>query len=514
MDKGTELNKRVWALFEKAGFHTKPNKNEPTEHKIRLLGGVKKPVDLYATLRTPRVVIVGSNKSGPKIHGFFDHVAGLADLRDSAAANVGLLVLTERELDRREKSYLTRKRIHVWGERELSYYEAVAKALGTFAKYELIYSFGVPTQEQTLKATLPAVKLEQPGRKSSRDVELYAFSIPVDFLLKTCVILRKARGSAFAYQRMLTKKRLPRIGDFVDKPDALLPTNIVVHLGSSVVVEKVHKTVKNARGKVIDFWETNHNLVALTIPLRYGSLEIIDGQHRLFGFIYSKKKNRESFRVVVVGIKDISEERRTKTFVAINDKARRVDPSLVAYLRHTDSERICKNHADLMAIKVVVELNKKPPFKNAIRLFDYGPQEITLKGFYGYDLKGMVGPNGLLRKYYPNTSHAFVGALRTYFTVLSELFEKEWKEPKTYIIPTNRGISAFLKLLKSILKNEQARITKETARKYLQPVKERWIKRTWVRSKLHTSYTASQGWKQFHRDLVKTVKRKYTHFME
>jgi len=35
-DKGAELNRRVWTLFEKAGFETKPNSNNPAEEVVIL----------------------------------------------------------------------------------------------------------------------------------------------------------------------------------------------------------------------------------------------------------------------------------------------------------------------------------------------------------------------------------------------------------------------------------------------------------------------------------------------
>jgi hypothetical protein len=33
---GPQLNTIVWELFENAGFTTKPNSNDPSEHKIKL----------------------------------------------------------------------------------------------------------------------------------------------------------------------------------------------------------------------------------------------------------------------------------------------------------------------------------------------------------------------------------------------------------------------------------------------------------------------------------------------
>lgn len=512
-DKGDELNERVWRLFEQAGFLTKPNSNNPTtEHRIRLADDVEKPVDLYATDSDTGVAIVGSNKSGPKVKGFYDHVEGLAKLRDSAQAAVGLLVLSEKELRTPEERYLRRKGIHVWRQRDLEYYEEVVSSIGGFAKNEIIHSFGVPAQGEIVKITVPAVRLKQP-RRTGRNVEVFGFTLPADQLLKTCLILRKARGSAFAYQRMLTKKRLPRIGEFLDQRDALLPTSIVVHLGNSVVVDEVQRDLNDRSDRRIEFWR-EHELVALTIPLRYGSMEIVDGQHRLFGFTHSKARTRRDFELVVVGIKGIDEQRRTRTFVAINDKARRVDPSLVAFLRYTDNENVCRKYPDQMAIKVVVELDKAEPFTNRIKLFDIGKQKITLKGFYGYDLKGMVGEYGLLRQHYPNKSQEYVNVLRLYFGVISRLFEQQWRDPGKYVIATNRGISAFLKLLKSILRTENRPLTEPMARKYLVAVRDNWVRRTWETSQLDTSYSASQGWKQFHRDLLKSVRKRYGSFKE
>ena len=98
-------------------------------------------------------------------------------------------------------------------------------------------------------------------------------------------------------------------------------------------------------------------------------------------------------------------------FVAINDNSRRMDANLVAYLKYTDDECQCQEDPELMAIKIVVELNETTAFRDKIRFLDVGTQKITLKGFSGYDLKGLLGPRGLLRKYYTNNSREYVKAL-------------------------------------------------------------------------------------------------------
>jgi DGQHR domain-containing protein len=514
MAKGDDLNKRVWSLFERAGFHTQPNSGSNTERTIALPDGVEKPVDLFATDAALGISIVGSNKSGRKISDFYDHIAGLEDLRDAAKANGLILVAPAKEFSETELRFLRKKGVQVWGDRELTYFEALVDAIGPLARYEILNTFGISTEDQTVKATIPALMVKQPSWSSKSKVELYMFCLPADVLLKTCSVLRKARGNAFTYQRILSRKRLPRIGEFVDTAKALLPTSIVVHLSDSVVVQHATKVIHDSDGHKISLWQKDPHLVTLTIPLEYASMEIIDGQHRLFGFVYSRQKTRDNFNLIVIGIRNLGSNERSKTFVAINDKAKRVDPSLVSFLRYTDNERSCQKNSDLMAIKIAVELNKKVPFKGAIRLWDYGQQKITLKGLSGYDLKGMVGQNGVLHRYYPQKSEAYVGILRMYFSAISGLFENEWKDPKTYIIATNRGVTAFLKLLKSIHKNEQKRADEGIVKGYLSIVKDNWIKGTWETSKLDTSYSASQGWKQFHRDLIKTIQKKKAGFRE
>jgi DGQHR domain-containing protein len=513
IDEGAELNARVSSVFENAGFETQPNSINRTEHAIELDNGIKQPVDLYAREPKLNLTIVGSNKSGTKIDGFHDHIAGLKALGEAADANVLLFVATGRELTEKDMVYLRKRGIHFWTERQLAYYESLVHAIGTFAKYELIHSFGVRTAEQTVKITVPALALKQPRWLASRKIELYVFVLPADVLLEMGSVLRRARDNAFTYQRILLRKRLPRIADFLKTSTAILPTCIVAHLSDTVDVENVERELHNANGKKLKLWQ-EHHVVSLTIPREYSSLEIIDGQHRLFGFVHTSKRVRENFNLIVVGIRNLPESGRSKTFVAINDKAKRVDPSLVSFLRYSENENKCQKNPDLMAIKIAVELNKRPPFKNAIRLWDFGPQTITLKGISGYDLKGMVGENGSLRRYYPNKSAAYVGALKMYFSAIEGCFETEWKNPKTYIIATNRGIAAFLKLLKSILKNEGKCLDEATIRKYLQIIKNHWVKRTWITSKLDTSYTASQGWKQFHRDLVRTIRQEKPGFRE
>jgi len=120
-----------------------------------------------------------------------------------------------------------------------------------------------------------------------------------------------------------------------------------------------------------------------------------------------------------------------------------------------------------------------------------------------------VSPSGVLRKLYPsNKPEIYEKVLRTYFSTVRSMFKDEWTHPQTYIIATNRRLSAFLKLLKSVLLTHNNKITAGTVKKYLGPLKSR----KWDYATLSKSYVGSQGWKDFYRDLAKQIKKKHKNF--
>jgi DNA sulfur modification protein DndB len=509
MDKGAALNQRVWTLFERAGFQTQPNSNSTAEHVVTLPLDKQRPLDLFAQVPDLGVTIAGSNKSGA-IKGWSAHVNDLEAISKAAGANKALLVVTGFEVEDADRLFALHRGVVIWQESELAYYEAVTDAIGEYAKYEIIHNLGITTTEEKDTHKVLAIRLSQPMPNSG--TELFMFSMTPERLLKTCVVFRRAKGSADAYQRMLRKDRLPKIRSFVTKADAILPTNLVLHLGSNVVVEPLKKQVyQDLDGNIVTISSSSNDLVVLSIPMEYASLELIDGQHRLFGFAKTDAATKKSFSLLVLGLRNLSDKTRQNTFVAINDNSRRMDPNLVSFLKYTKDEAACQKDTELMAIRIVVDLNRMSPFKGLIRLLDIGKQKLTLKGMSGYDLRGLLGASGALRKLYPsNKPEVFTKVIRLYFSTIRSMFKSEWDHPETYIIATNRGVSAFLKLFKSILLTHKKKITTATIKKYVGPLKS-W---RWDYATLSSSYVGSQGWKEFYRDLAKDIKKQHKDFVE
>jgi DGQHR domain-containing protein len=514
VDRGAQLNRRVWSLFEKAGFQTEPSSQSTAEHIVDLSARKKRPIDLYARVPDLGVTIVASNKSGRSIDSWTDHVLGYEEIGRKAGASKVLFVLTGKEEHADERRYVLDKGMAYWGEDELAYYEAVADTIKSYAKFEIIHALNIQTAEERDTHRVLAIRLRQPMPSAS--TQLFMFAMSPERLLRTSVIYRRAQGDAAAYQRMLRKNRLPDIRKFVTRPDAILPTNVILHLHDRVTVDEVKDeefrdrsdrpiSLSRARG--------DYDLVVLNIPMEYASLELIDGQHRLFGFVDTNPTTLHGFNLVVLGVKGLDLTRRRDTFIAINDNSRRMDPNLVSYLKYTKDDAACQKDSALMAIRIVVDLNEATPFRKSIRLLDVGRQRLTLKGFSGYDLRGLLGPKGLLRKHCPtNQPKEHVRVLRIYFSTIRSVFKKEWDDPDRYIVATNRGISAFLKLLKSMLKTHNGPLSQDVVDMYLRALKASW--ETWEFSQLRNAYVGSQGWKQFHRDLVGTIRKKHAEFRE
>jgi len=320
----------------------------------------KIPVDLFAHESALGITIIGSNKSG-KLNRWTEHVNSCKALGDKAGADRVLFVVTGTELEEHDKQHVQALGMRIWTEEELSYYEAVADAIKEYARFEIIHALGLSTHEEKDTHRVLALRMQQPTAGSS--TELFMFTVPPERLLKTCVIYRRAQGNAQAYQRMLRKSRLPQIRKFVTQTDSILPTDVIVHLGTKVTMEAIKPGEFVGPSGPVTLSRGGYELVVLNIPMEYASLELIDGQHRLYGFVDADPATKRGFNLVVLGIKGLNEKQRRATFVAINDNSRRMDPNLVSCLKYTLDDSECQRDSELMAIRIVVELNKTTPFK-------------------------------------------------------------------------------------------------------------------------------------------------------
>src|SRR4029077_1575337 len=134
-DKGAALNKRVWQLFETAGFATKPNSSSDAEEAVKLPGkGTPRTLDLLAEISSLGVKIIGWNKARRRLsESLTVDIHDYEKLRSLTGANGVLFVSTEKEISPENKRYAELRGMRVWGKNDLEYYETLLDTIGEYA---------------------------------------------------------------------------------------------------------------------------------------------------------------------------------------------------------------------------------------------------------------------------------------------------------------------------------------------------------------------------------------------
>jgi len=230
---------------------------------------------------------------------------------------------------------------------QIDYFRKLTNHIRLSAKYQLLAYIFKNAEIPGLNLTVPATMGKMGGKT------FYNFLIKPYDLLKIAYISHKKGTSPEdfdSYQRMLEPNRLKKIGKYIDS-GGQFPTNIVINIKSKKGVE-FHKTENIGES----------SFGQLTLPSTYASAWIIDGQHRLYGYAYSNRAQKDSedktvFPVLAyINLPEISE---AQLFVDINSEQVKVKRSLLNEIYSNlkwDSEKFSEKIEGLCA-RTVMTLN-------------------------------------------------------------------------------------------------------------------------------------------------------------
>lgn len=385
----------------------------------------------------------------------------------------------------------------IWNYRILKYYDKVSYVLEEWTKYdifrELNFFFEIVNSHKE-----PAVKIKQ-GKSFP---EMYILGLHPGLLLMIGYVLRRTSNKPDAYQRVINKYRIEKISEFLSSKEVLLPNSIIITFDKDL---KIQKEIEYKNGH-------------LKFPIQYCSAWIIDGQHRVYGFIKTKYKNwsiesNNDFKLPVLAFRKLDEILQNKTFVNINYYQKKINPSLLCDLATATKD--LKNELTWPSL-LIVELNKVPPLKDYVKVseFDTG-RPITLSSFARYGLLGTLlgfnkrkaeynGPLYHYAYFYPKLKFENIKnqeAFKKQLNLLKRFFkgvEKNtkntnkdkdpWRNLKNYSLLKTTGINALLLVLARIIeKYPKIDINLET---YLKPFKKINFEREYVANK-------GGGWKGF-----------------
>lgn len=270
---------------------------------------------------------------------------------------------------------LEKEGIVFWDNKAVKYFDRTSDTLEEWMKYEIYREFNIVPHTQT-EHSAKAIEIRQPNFPT-----MYLLGMNPGLLLRIGYVLRRTSNKPDAYQRAINKQRIESISKFIESGLALLPNSIIIVFDDDPDVQD-HLKFKNG-----ELW----------FPVKYCSAWIIDGQHRVYGFIKTKYRDwsvevDNDFKLPVVAFKSLAEIEQNRTFVNINYFQKKIDPTLFC-----DLATITKDLGNELTWPslLVSELNKKGPCKDMVKTSEFDSSKaITLSSFSRYALlESLLGYN-------------------------------------------------------------------------------------------------------------------------
>lgn len=323
---------RVWCLFARMGF-LKMNSDRNFRLSYTFDNKVPgKQIDIFAADEETIFIIECKSSSKRTSASFQKDINEINGIRGNIVTNlkkcfegklkVVWLFCTENIIiTDNDKGRLQEHKIFHLNQDDIRYYEQLIENLGISAKYQLFARIFSNQEIPEIKNRVPAIKGKMGG------YTYYSFSIEPDTLLKLSYILHRVNTSddtLNTYQRMVKKKRIREINEFLKGDNNFFPNSIIINIDTK-------------KGNPLNFYssssaehDSNTKLGILHLPKCYKSAFVIDGQHRLFG--YGFNEYRFSHTIPVVAFENLPSDKQANLFVEINNKQKSVDANLLKTL--------------------------------------------------------------------------------------------------------------------------------------------------------------------------------------
>lgn len=211
-------------------------------------------------------------------------------------------------------------KLNEWGialfdDNTISYFSDLVKHLGSAAKYQLLGNLFANQEIKNMECRVPAIQ-GQMGKHT-----YYSFSIEPEKLLKIGYVLHhnKAHDNMMpAYQRIIKKKRLGEVRDFING-GGYFPNSVIISIDTNGKKLRFDLSPTRVEGSI-------SRLGVLHLPQKYRSAYIIDGQHRLYG--YSDSKHASDNTIPVVAFENLEKSEQVQLFMDINEHQKAVPKTL------------------------------------------------------------------------------------------------------------------------------------------------------------------------------------------
>ena len=347
------------------------------------------------------------------------------------------------------------ERIYIWRDSDINHLYELARLhnmIGDAARFQL---YSTMFREQEIPA-LQGHKVAAIKGKAG-DNTFYQFVATPKQLLRIAYVHHRRTTSNLAgleginetYQRILKQSKIKAIGEFIDRRN-YFPNSIIISFSNPPKFEPMpgQKDLTFKAG-------------TLTLPCKYGSAWIIDGQHRLYGFARSTKGLNDP--IPVVAFRNLSLSEQAKLFVEINKNQTNVGTNLLwdLYGEIYQGSRDSRQKEELTISNIVKKLDKmkSSPFKGHVYIPSHGGkssvrnltmgticQSIRRNGLLDRDL---LGRQNLSQRRFEQYAADRIAA---FFHSVESLFREDWDQGDKGYLRTNNGVAAFIIMMKRTLR--------------------------------------------------------------
>jgi DNA sulfur modification protein DndB len=327
----------VWCMFYSLGIRYLNHDN-----KLELPFGKnpnkKKQIDVFAVDTENKIVFLVECKASQKKskksfkteiesmaamkHGFTKSIHQIFD----DTYKVKLIFATRNyriTIEDKDSKRLENAGIYHLVDSKFSYIKNIINNYSTTAKFQFLGLIFKGTKISDEKLSIPALRGKMGG------LEYYMFSLEPSYLLKIGYVLHRVRANEEddpTYQRMLVKSRLKKIGEFLNEPEHFFPNSVIINFKESKTVKISFEPGHPSRETTS---KSQYGMVK--IPMAFAIANIIDGQHRIYG--YSQSDFFEKDTIPVVAFVNMTTERQLEMFIDVNQNQKPISPDLIDTLQ-------------------------------------------------------------------------------------------------------------------------------------------------------------------------------------
>lgn len=368
--------------------------------------------------------------------------------------------------------------IKLWSKPDIDYFQWSATCLHKSARYDLFDYLGLkrrdigPAQSAGRSSEIKST-IVYPANfiGPSQRYRVVTFMMAAGDMLEMSYVLRKDgwRTGEGLYQRLIDKKKMHNIREYIAKNQTSFFNNIIVALPSNARID-------DGAGHRFSLFEhevsPDDTGLALTMPIEYNSICLIDGQHRVYSYHEGGEKDevierlRKERHLLVTGVQfpdDMADDERLKLqssiFLDINSTAKPIAPDLLIHI-----QKLKDPLADTsIAHDVIMALNMNGVFKDVFQKTALKASGIKTASIVKFALKYLVTvkePSNLqsLVHYWPGDYQKLMASdvparrkyvsfcvehLGKFFSAVKEAFPQDWGADGS-LLPSVVTINGFL----------------------------------------------------------------------